>query len=139
VDLANKKVEIIPDSHGFRTARWSPDGKYIVALQWETHELKLFDVKSRRWSTIADGITGDDLNWSSDSQSIYAESPRGEKPVIERIQVKDGRRTTVVNLTSLQNIPNQLDRWFGLTPNNLPILLHRFTASEVYALNWTDR
>jgi Tol biopolymer transport system component len=139
VDLATKRVEIIPDSHGFRTARWSPDGKYIAALQRETHELKLFDVKIRRWSTITDGITGDDLNWSSDSQSIYAESPRDEKPVIERIQVKDGRRTTVVNLTSLQNIPNQLDRWFGLTPNNLPILLYRFTASEVYALNWTDR
>lgn len=138
LDLATREVEMLPNSHGFRTARWSPDGKYIAALQPETHELMLFDMKTRRWTTLADSITGDNLNWSTDSQFIYADSPHGERPVIERVRVRDGQRATVAGLAPLQEVPGRLGAWFGLAPDNSPILMHQFTAREVYALEWTD-
>lgn len=138
LDLATGRVEALPGSHGFRTARWSPDGKYIVALQSQTQELMLFNTKNRRWIAIANSITGDNINWSNDSQSVYVDSARGQKPVIEQVRIADHQRSTVVDLASLQNVPGQIGTWIGLTPDNSPILFHTFTASEVYALEWTD-
>lgn len=136
VDLGTQTVEIVPGSRGFRTARWSPDGKYIAALQPGTQQLMLFDVSAGRWTTLADSISGDNINWSSDSQFIYTDSPQTGRPVIERTRIKDGQRVTVISLTSLQEVPGQLSTWFGLAPDNSPILMHQFTAREVYALEW---
>ena len=136
LDLKTRNVEMLPGSHGFRTARWSPDGRYIAALQPETHEVMLFDVRTQRWTMLAGSITGDNLNWSNDSQFVYADSPQGEKPVIERIRIRDRKRITVVDLASLQGMPGQLSNWFGLAPDNSPILMHQFAAREVYALEW---
>jgi Tol biopolymer transport system component len=136
LDLTTGRIEMVPGSLGFRTARWSPDGKHIAALQAETHEVMLFDVATRRWVRLAGSVNGDDINWTHDSRYVFVDSPQGETPVIERIQIADGRRTTVVSLASLQKMSGVMNTWFGLTPDNSPILLHMFTASEVYALDW---
>lgn len=138
IHLATGRVEIVPGSNNFRTARWSPDGKYIAALRWQTRELMLLDVRTQRWKTLADSITGDNIVWSSDSQFVYVDSPRQEKPVVERVRVHDGRRTTVASLASLQKVPAGIS-WVGLTPDSSPIFLHVFTASEIYELKWSDR
>ncbi|HEY6250105.1 MAG TPA: hypothetical protein VI685_09090, partial [Candidatus Angelobacter sp.] len=138
VDLATGKTELLPGSYGFRTARWSPDGKYIAALQPATQELRLFSVKTRLWTKLADSINGDNINWSSDSQSVFVDSPHGPTPTIERIRVTDGRRTAVASLASLQNIFGTVGTWVGLTPDDSPILFHSFGSSEVYSVEWTD-
>jgi len=139
LDLEKGTVEKVPGSHGFRTARWSPDGKWIAALISETHKLMLFDYKSQQWRTLAGSVTGDTIAWSRDSQFVYADSSQGEKPVIERFRVRDGVRSTAVDLAELQKVPGQMDSWFGLTPDGTPILVHRFTASEVYAVDLGER
>lgn len=135
LDLEKGTVEKVPGSHGFRTARWSPDGRWIAALVPETHKLMLFDYKNTRWRTLADAVTGDTIAWSRDSQFAYADSSQGERPLIERFRVRDGMRSTAVDLAEMQKIPGQMDFWFGLTPEGAPILVHRFTASEVYAVD----
>lgn len=137
IDVKTGMVEIIPGSNGFRTARWSPNGKFIAALQPETHELKLFERATARWKNLADGITGDNLNWSHDSRFIFVDTVEGETPVIERISVKDGTRTRLVSLAGFKNVSGQLDYWIGLTPNDSPILLQLFTTSEAYVVEWT--
>ena len=139
LDLAGRKTQMLPGSHGLRTARWSPDGKYIAALQPYTHDLMLFDLDSGHWTKLADSINGDNINWSSDSQSVFADSPHGEKPIIECIRIADGKRVTVANLAPLRNAFGQIATWSGLAPDNSPIVLRAFTSSEVYKLEWTDR
>lgn len=139
LDLEKGTVEKLPDSQGFRTARWSPDGKWIAALIPETHKLMLFDYKNEQWRTLASSVTGDTIAWARNSQFVYADSSQGEKPVIERFRIRDGMRNTVVDLLELQKLPGQMDFWFGLTPDDAPILVHRFTASEVYAVDLSER
>jgi Tol biopolymer transport system component len=139
LDLATRKTEIIPGSNGLRTARWSPDGKYIAALRFQSRELMVFDISRHRWRVLAESVGGDNINWSSDSKSVYVDSPRDKTPVIERIYVSDGRRVTAVSLAALQNVPGTIETWVGLTPDNSPILTHVFTSSEIYRLDWTDR
>ena len=139
IDLATHKSEILRGSNGLRTARWSPDGKYIAALRFQTHELMLFDVRSEHWKTLADSVNGDNISWSSDSEAVYVDSPRDEKPVVERVRIKDGHRSTVISLASLQQVSGIISPWIGLAPDNSPILNHILTASEIYELKWTDQ
>jgi hypothetical protein len=35
----------------------------------------------------------------------------------------------------LQRMPGSLSVWFGLAPDDSPVLLHLITSSEVYGLN----
>ena len=79
------------------------------------------------------------MNWSSDSIFVYADSPQGERPVIERFRVSDGQRTIAASLTVLQKTQGQIGYWFGLAPDNSLLLYHLTRTSEVYALDWFER
>jgi Tol biopolymer transport system component len=138
LDPRTRKAEIIPGSNGFRTARWSPDGKYIAALQFEKHKLMLLDVAHQRWRVLADSATGDNVNWSSDSRDIYVDGPNDKNPVVERVRVRDGKRVAVAHLATYQNAPGMFSNWFGLTPDNSPLLSRVFNTTDIYKLEWTD-
>jgi hypothetical protein len=99
----------------------------------------LFDINAQRWKMLADSVTGDNINWSNDSQSVYVDSLREKNSIVERIQIKDGQRRSVVDLANLERGAGMTDGWIGLHPDNLPILLRLSTTSEVYALAWTNR
>ena len=137
IDLETGHEEKLPESHDFRTARWSPNGKYIAALAPETHHLMLFDVATRRWRMLAEDVTGDTITWSHNSKSVYADSPQGEKPIIESFQLSNKKRKTVVGLSELQKVSGRMEFWFGLDPDGSPILIHRSTASEIYSIEWS--
>lgn len=139
VDLASGKTEMIPGSNGFRTARWSPDGKYIAALRFQERELMLLDLSKKQWRVLADSVDGDNVNWSSDSKYIYIDGYGSIKPAIERVRIKDGRRETVINLDSMRRAPGAIGNWFGLTPENDPLVLHVLTSSEIYELKWANQ
>jgi dipeptidyl aminopeptidase/acylaminoacyl peptidase len=138
-NLVTKKDELLPGSHGFRTARASHDGRFVAALWPESHELKVFDLNSARWATLAASVTGDNIDWSHDSQYIFADSPQGERPVIERFRVVDGQRTKVADLKPLLRVSGDLSTWIGLSSDDAPILLHLFNSSEIYSLDWRLR
>lgn len=139
IDVDSRRVETLPGSHGYRTARWSPDGKHIAALMPATHELMLYDVQTRKWRLLGEGVTGDTLNWSSDSKLVYADSPQGDRPLIESFRISDGKRTTVVSLRDQEEVSGQLDFWFGLFPDGSLMLNHTFRTTEIYRLEWTGR
>lgn len=139
LDLATRRADILPGSEGLRTARWSPDGKYIAALRFQTGELMLFDRKTEHWRVLADAVSGDNINWSSDSQWVFVDSPRENRPVIEKINIARGERETVVRLASLQTVPGTIANWVGLAPDNSPLLCHMFNSSEIYELHLAAR
>jgi hypothetical protein len=88
---------------------------------------------------LGDSIQGDNISWSHDSRSVYADSPLSANPVIERFRISDGQRKVAVSLASFKSIPGQLSFWFGLSPDGSPILIHIFTPAEVYALDWAGK
>ncbi|HET9282769.1 MAG TPA: hypothetical protein VFR24_12475 [Candidatus Angelobacter sp.] len=137
LELATEKTVMLPESNGMRTARWSPNGKYIAALRFQTHDLMLFNFGTQQWKVLAKSVSGDNVNWSSDSQYVYVDSPEAVQPRIERVRTRDGHRQTVLQLDSLQKA-GLFSPWFGLTPDNAPILGHLYTGSEVYELKWTE-
>lgn len=139
VNLASRQLQILPGSNGLRTARWSPNGKYVAALRFQAHELLLFDFKAQHWTSLAHSVTGDNIHWSGDSRYVFVNSPQQEKLVVERIRIRDGKRATVMNLDSPHNGFGTLGSWIGLTPDNSPMLFKDFVTSAIYSLEWSDQ
>jgi Tol biopolymer transport system component len=137
ISLAAKTEEALPHSKGYRTARWSPDGKFVAAMQPETKTLWLFDFRSATWRTVAEGANGDDISWSSDSQYIYYAHSGKNLRSIARFSLKTGSTETAVDL-SIFDINQDLGNWFCLAPDNSIILIRELTASEIYAVNWSQ-
>jgi Tol biopolymer transport system component len=135
LDLETGHVQPLPDSEKLRTARWSPDGRYIAAIEPYSQSVQLFDLRDRRWHKVAENMTGDDISWAKDSRALYLSCLVSDKPTIEKVKISDHSRSTAVDLTPLQRMPGQLRMWFGLAPDDSPIVLHLHTSVEVYALD----
>lgn len=138
IDLASGRVTTIPDSQGLGTARWSPDGKYIAALNPVEHELYVFDLDRQKWHKLADGINGNDVSWSSDSQYANTKSSINGQTEILRVPVSGGSVQAVLNLNSFSKSLGQLDTWFSLTPDNALMLNRWLNTSEIYALSYQE-
>ena len=50
LDLKNHQVSTLPGSRGLFSPRWSPDGRYIVAMPADSLSLVLFDFQTQKWS-----------------------------------------------------------------------------------------
>lgn len=135
LDLETGHTRLLSASETLRTARWSPDGKYIAALQRDGRAAYLFNLSERRWFKLTDNVGGDDISWSKDSKALYLSCLVHEKPSIDKVKILDRSRSTVVDMTPFQKMPGQLERWFGLAPDESLVLLHLYTSSEVYALD----
>lgn len=135
VDLETGRTQPLPASEKLRTARWSPDGKYIAALEHDLQTVLVFNIKERRWLKLAENVAGDDLSWSRDSQFLYLSCLINERPSIDKVRISDRSRTTAVDMSLFQKMSGQLQMWFGLAPDDSPIVLHLYTSSEVYALD----
>ncbi len=139
IELATGKIETLPGSGGLRTARWSPDGRYIAALNGERHQLLVFDVSRKSWRKLSDSIMGDDLSWAHDSRYLFAKSSIGDKPRILRIPVPGGNPESVVDLESLSKLTGRIDDGLCVAPDDSIILHRQISSSEIYAVDWTLR
>jgi Tol biopolymer transport system component len=139
LNLDTGRAQPLPESETLRTARWSPDGKYIAALQRDTRAVELFDLKGGRWHKLAENMAGDDMSWSKDSKTLYVSCLVGAKPSIDQVRISDRSRSVAVDFIPLQKMPGQLGMWFGLSPDDSPIILHLYTSSEVYALDSNEQ
>jgi serine/threonine protein kinase/Tol biopolymer transport system component len=138
-DVATGKETKIPGSDGLFSPRWSPDGRFIAAMTSPTPtEIRLFDVQNQRWSTLArqEGAWGFPT-WSRDGKFIYA--LRGPEPwSVDGISVPDGKQERVVDLTGTY-LTGAVGFWFGLDPNDVPLLLRDNGSSDIYALTLDRR
>lgn len=138
IELSKGKIDKLPDSDGLTTARWSPSGRYIAAHDADMHELLLFDWRTRKWTKLADGITGNDISWSADSRFIYTNRPSGTKPALLRISVPQGKVETEVELAVLNKLNGKIDSWFCVAPDGSIIIVRWLAPAEVYSLDLTE-
>ena len=70
LDLKTREVSTVPGSKGLFSPRWSPDGRYIAAMPFDSHSLMLFDFATQKWEEIAKVNMGFP-NWSRSGDYIY--------------------------------------------------------------------
>ena len=72
LDLKTRSVtQVAGSTMEFVAARWSPDGRWVIALSADSQKLFLLDMNTQEWRQLADkiGIIGY-MTWSRDSKYV---------------------------------------------------------------------
>jgi Tol biopolymer transport system component len=133
VDVNTYQISTLPDSKGLFSPRWSPDGRYLVAMPFASRSLMLFDFATQKWDEIAK-ITLGFPNWSKDGDYIYF--LHGEdQPSVMRIRIRDRKIERVADLKNFRQT-GFYGVWLGMSPDDSPLLLRDIGTQEIYALDW---
>jgi Tol biopolymer transport system component/DNA-binding winged helix-turn-helix (wHTH) protein len=138
LELASNRIIEIAHSQGLFSPRWSPDGRYIVALTLDQQKLMLYEVATRSWKTLATTSVADPV-WSTDSKTLYFHAYMAPMGPICRISVPDGR---IEEIASLKNFPaGSTSRYFfaGITPDNVPLAHAEIDSSNLYTIDLNPR
>jgi len=133
LDVRTNQISTLPGSRGFFSPRWSPDGRYLVALPFASHSLILFDFATQKWAEITKISLGFP-NWSKNGDYVYF--LHGEnQPSIMRIRIRDRRLERVADLKNFRQT-GYWSFWLGMAPDDSPLLLRDIGTKEIYALDW---
>lgn len=132
LDLGTGKSAMVPGSEGLRSPRWSPDGKYLVALVGES-KLMLFSFATHRWQELASGGAVGFPSWTRDSKQVLF-ADRGRGPFL--ITLSNRKKQQVATLSSFRTVyaAGFMD-WLGLSPDGRPIMTRDTGIEEIYAFD----
>ncbi|HUE57404.1 MAG TPA: protein kinase [Candidatus Udaeobacter sp.] len=140
LDLKAHEASVIAGSEGLFSPRWSPDGRYILALPAERHDrLMLFDYSGKKWvELLKGGPTMDYPSWSHEGKYIYFEinfDAGSTESGIYRVGISDHKIERVARLKGLPRASGPFGQWSGLTPDDSPLVLRDASIQEIYALD----
>jgi Tol biopolymer transport system component len=136
LDLKTMRVSTLPDSSGRFSPHWSPDGRYIAAIKTDTQTLVLFDFAFRTWTDAFPSQMGYET-WSHDGKYLYFEGAPAPDMFsgIFRFRLSDRKIETIVDTSRLGRMTaGGFDSWFGLAPDDSPLLTRDLSTQEIYAL-----
>jgi len=138
IDLMTKRVSPLPGSSGFRSPRWSPEGRHIAAITMAHRTLMLFDLSTQKW-TEAFGSEMAWEQWSHDGRYIYfsdMHNPAQEHHTrVVRLRLGDGKIENIVDLQNLGRLTTgSFGAWFGLAPDDSLLFARNISTQEIYAL-----
>jgi serine/threonine protein kinase/Tol biopolymer transport system component len=133
LDIKTGQISTLPGSRGLYSPRWSPDGRYLAAMPPDSRSLMLFDFAAQKWDEIAK-ISMGFPSWSKNSDYIYFLHEENQ-PSVMRIHIRDRKVERVADLRNLRHT-GFFSLWFGLAPDDSPLLLRDTGTQEVYALDW---
>ena len=122
LDLRTHEVSTLPGSEGLFSPFWSPNGRHIAALGEAGHKLLLYDFTTQKWAQLADVPVGY-MSWSRDGKHIYFDSSSPSDPAIHRIRIGDRKLERVASLKGIRREWGIWFPWFGLAPDDSPLLL----------------
>jgi len=134
LDLTANQISTVPDSQGCLGARWSPDGRYIIAHRFDFQKLLLFDFTTGKWEELAQGILHF-ANWSRDGKYIYFEK-WGSDTAACRIRISDRKLEEIGSLKQFRRTIGPERCWSGLSHDDSLLVLRDIGSQEVYALDW---
>ena len=77
LSLPSHQISTLPGSQGLFSPRWSPDGRFIVAMKYDSSTLVMFDFQTQKWTLLGKSIFGWP-NWSRDGRYVYVLDLRGK-------------------------------------------------------------
>ena len=133
VDLETAKITDLPGAADLHMPRWSPDGRYIEPAKLGTQtEIRLFDVPSQRWSTVARGKGLGYPEWSADGASLYYQDNLAPGQPLYRVRIANGSRTLVASFQ--RTLDNGISRcvFVALSPQGDPLIALDRSYSDIY-------
>jgi eukaryotic-like serine/threonine-protein kinase len=136
LDVRTNQVSTLPGSKGLFSPRWSPDGRYIVAMPSDSRSLMLFDFSTQKWEGLAK-ITCGFPNWSKNGDYVYFLHEEND-PAVMRVNIRDKKVERVADLRNFRQA-GFFSIWLGMAPDDSPLLLRNTGTQEIYALDWETK
>ncbi len=137
VDMNTRQVSTVPGSEGLFSPRWSPDGRFLVAVVGaDQTKLMIFDFQTQRWSdwTKTPAVTGF-ISWSRDGKYLYFDTLYTDKPVFSRLKIGQAQIEPLIELKGINRYFGPFGLWSGIAPDGSPILDRDISTQEIYALD----
>jgi eukaryotic-like serine/threonine-protein kinase len=134
VELGIHQARRLAGSENLWLAQWSPTGRYIAARTLDSQAIMLFDSEVETWEELAKSDIGT-FEWSKDGRFIYIKR-LGKDAALLRVSLETRKVEEVVSLRNVKYTGFEGGHWFGVTPDNAPLLLRDTGTQEIYALDW---
>jgi len=141
LDLATRKISIMPGSQGIVGPAWSPDGKYMVAAGYNPPRVVLYSASSGTWKVlrVSDRPSGNWV-WSNDSQSLYFDMPDAGPEQVRgfyRLAIADGAWSRIAGYDRLAVIGNAGQGVFpSITSEGQPAIMIDTSVDQIYSAKW---
>jgi Tol biopolymer transport system component/DNA-binding winged helix-turn-helix (wHTH) protein len=136
LDLKSQRVSTLPGSAGYSSPHWSPDGRYISGTIVGSEKLMLFGTSMQKWTKPCDCTVGYPM-WSHDGKYLYFQYYTAQDKTyrIVRLRMSDRKVEDVAEISKVGRITaGTSGQWFGLAPDESPLLARDISAQEIYAL-----
>jgi Tol biopolymer transport system component len=135
LDLKTRRVTALPDSVRLFSPRWSPDGRYLVAVRVDYTKLILYDFAEQKWADLVK-MPGGWQNWSPDGKCIYFVQPADKTQPVYRICLNDRKLEHIGNVSDAGKLAlGPFGWWTGLSPDDGILATRDISIEEVYALD----
>jgi serine/threonine protein kinase/Tol biopolymer transport system component len=139
VDLKAHQASIIPGTEDLWSPRPSPDGRYLVGVYVDNQRLMLFDWKTHKTTELAKGTAVGWPEWSRDSQYVYFIMSRSDTSEVSdrvfSVRIADRKLEEIESLKDAHQATGFFGAWFGLAPDDSPLILRNTATQEIYALD----
>ena len=100
LDIRTNQISTLSGSKGFFSPRWSPDGRYLIALPFNGRSLMLFNFATQKWEEITNISLGFP-NWSKNGDYVYFMHAE-DQPSVMRIRIRDRKLERVADLKNFR-------------------------------------
>ncbi len=138
LDLRTGAMRPVPGSEGLFSPRWSPDGRFIVALSLDQRTVKLLEVATGRWRTLQVS-SGADPVWAPDSRSLFVHASLSPQQLIDRIAVPDGHVEEIAHLARSEGLNAVSFVLSGLDADGAPLIRTQMYTSDLYSVDLAGR
>jgi len=137
LDMKTRNTSKLPGSDGLFSPRWSPNGRYLVAITLDSLRFMIFDFTTRQWTELikANGFVGYP-NWSGDGRYLYFHAILETEEGYYRVQISDRKLERILSLKGFQAAVGPFGNWSGIAPDESPLFVRDASIQEVYALDW---
>jgi serine/threonine protein kinase len=140
LDLASRKISIMPGSEGFYVPSWSPDGKHMVAIAQNPSRMVLFSAESGTWKDLRKfEVPWGYWVWSNDSKSVYiamATAEPGFEPGVYRLAIADGAWNQIAKFDGLTLSNSGAENFPSLTLDGRPVIMNDTSVVQIYSAKW---
>lgn len=135
VNVPTGKTRKVPDSEGFTSPMWSPDGKYFTAKTADETTILLLDPKAEKWKAIAKGSALSGLTWSRDSKYLFVQKIDEEGEPTYRLRAADFKEERLVDCRSLLQAGAEMCVLESTQADGSLTFVLKKSGGQVYALD----
>ncbi len=140
LNLATRKISIMPGSEGFFVPSWSPDGKYLAAIAMNPLRMVLYSAKTATWTDLKE-LQADFgyWIWSGDSKSLYMAmkvAEPGAELGIYRLTIADAKWELFLKFDDLTIGSDGFEGFPCITPDGQLAIMSDTSAVQIYSTKW---